>query len=464
MKKLILFFIMASLAVLGTACSSDDSNGGGHKELALLSDANADGIVQGTTVEFTVMAGEGDDVVEVEEGVSFYVNETEVKNPYTFKELGEFKVVAKKNGYKESNTLIIKVIEGDIVGPGDKEKLVLSVVGGETEVEVGDLVTFEVKDKAGINVTDASIMLSDDTSIGYDWKPSDPGTYKIFAFKTGYEKSEGVVVTVKEKVEKTLVLALEEESSDLYIKEEFRLTIKDGDGVAVSDAILYKNGTATAITSSNGIFKVKIDVVGSYALKAVHEGVESNVIDVRVKDKQETPNSFTFQGSTYRITQSTLFFTGIEPLDEEETMFGAAWQVEATEAGGKIAIVMFYTPAYDNGNGDFTYLRPTATNTLAYLAGIVQNRVALAVTSENIAFVFGATTTNSTVYTGEYEGDAPTLGDAPFGINFNGATNFIDDSRAQGIRGVVSATARQGNRSLNAGRMVKTKTLRALSR
>lgn len=463
MKKLLLFLVVACFAALGVACSSDDSKDGGNKELALFSDADEDGIYQGTTVEFTAMIEEGGDVVAIEEGVSFYVGSTEVKNPYTFNEVGEFKVVAKKKGYKESNTLIIKVIEGNIVGPGDKGKLIISVVGGVTEVEVGELVKFEVKDAEGINITNAAIMLSDDTSIGYDWMPRDPGTYKVFAFKSGYEKSEGVIVTVKEKVKKTLVLALEGNPNELYVNERFRLTIKDGNGAAVANAILHKNGTPTAITSVNGVFNVTLDAAGTYALKAVQEGVESNVVNVTVKNKQTATNSFIFQGRTYSIAQSTLFFSGIEPVNQDRTVFAALWQLEAVEAGGKIAIVMFLTPATDNGNGNFSYQRPSPTNTVPYLAGVVQGENTLGFTEDDIEFAFSAATSNGLVYVGRYDAAAANMGGSPFGMNFNGSTNYVDDS-GQGIRGAVSTKAGQGYLSANAGRMMKAKTLRALSR
>ncbi|WP_410878106.1 hypothetical protein [Myroides sp. DW712] len=464
MRKLLLFFMMASLAVLGTACSSDDSKGGSNKELALFSDADEDGIYQGTAVEFTVMAEANGDVVEVEEGVSFYVDGKEVTNPYTFTELGEFKVVAKKKGYKDSNTLIIKVVEGYIVGPEDKGKLTISVVGGVTEVEVDDEVKFEVKDEEGINITTASIELSDGLQVGYRWTPSAPGTYKAFAFKNGYEKSEGVIITVKEKVEKKLVLALEGNPNELYVNERFRLTIKDGQGAAVSNAILYKNEMPTAMTSVNGVFDVTLDAVGTYALKAVQEGVESNGVNVTVKQKQVVANSFSFLGRTYNIAQSTLFFSGIVAIDENETVFAASWQVEAAEAGGKIAIVMFLTAATHNGNGDFSYQRPGPTNTVPYLAGVVQGESTLGFAEDNIDFAFSATTSNGLVYVGRYDAAAADMGGAPFSMNFNGSTNFVNDS-SQGIRGAVSAKAGQGNLPVNAGRMVKkTNTLRALSR
>ncbi|MGS4346237.1 hypothetical protein ACKUSY_11720 [Myroides odoratus] len=194
MRKLLLFFMMASVAVLGTACSSDDSNDEGNMRLALFSNANEDGVYQGTKVIFSVMAEEEGGLVGVSSGVSYYVDGTEVGDSYIFNELGEFKVVAKKKGYRESNMLIIKVIEQI-----NKGKLVVSVVGGETEVKYGDIVRFEVKDEEGINITNANIVLSDDTHIGYVWYPLASGTYKIFAYKDDYERSEGLILTVKER-------------------------------------------------------------------------------------------------------------------------------------------------------------------------------------------------------------------------------------------------------------------------
>jgi len=464
MKKLLLFLVMASFAVLGTACSSDDSESGSNKVLALFSDADEDGIVQGTTVEFTAMIEKGGDVVVIEEGVSFFVGSTEVKNPYTFNEVGEFKVVAKKKGYKESNTLIIKVIEGNIVGPGDKGKLIISVVGGVTEVEVGDNVKFDVKDQEGINVTTASIMLSDETHIGYSWTPPAAGTYKIFAFKYGYEKSEGIIVTVKDKVEKKLVLALEGNANELYVNERFRLMIKDGNGAAVANAILHKNGTPTAMTSVNGVFDVTLDAAGTYALKAVQEGVESNVVNVTVKKKETVANSFDFRGSNYSIAQSTLVFSGIDTIDEAGTEYAAFWQIEGAEVGGKIAIIMFYTPAYPAGGTSFSYERPTATNTTAYAAGVVQNTNVLAATNENVGFLFNAVP-SSNMFVGAYNGSALNLGGSSFRMNFNGLTQYLDVTGLQGVRGVRTAEVGQGNPTIKVDRSMKvTKTLRVWSK
>lgn len=81
-------------------------------------------------------------MVEVKAGVSFYANDAEVKNPYTFNEIGEFNVVAKKSGYKDSNVWTIKVIEERV--SRDNKKLIIETVGGITSVRSQEKPTIHV--------------------------------------------------------------------------------------------------------------------------------------------------------------------------------------------------------------------------------------------------------------------------------------------------------------------------------
>ena len=458
MKKLVLFFMMASLVVLGTACSSDDSKSGGQKVLALFSDADEGGIAQGTAVKFTVMAEEGEDVAEVKAGVSFYVNDTEVKNPYTFNEVGEFNVVAKKSGYKDSNVLTIKVVEGS-------KKLIIKTVSGLTDVGVGKKISFTVTDQEGISITNAGIYLTDGTQIEYDYVFKAVGNFKVIAKSEGYKDSDGLVITVKDKVAE-LIMTLDGEADELYADEVFKLNIKDRTGVAVSNALLYKNGTATAIKSENGVFEVAFDEEGTYKLHAIHEEDESNVVEVTLKAKRKASNSFTFNGRTFDVKNSTLFFKGIEPKDEAGTVFEAQWQLEAAEVadtGGRIAVIMFVTPAESLGEGSFTYERPNLNNAKAFMAGVVQHNNVLALTRENIGFSFGALLDDD-VYVGTYRASAPSLGEGPFTLSYNGKTKYFDNSNTQAVRGVTSVRS-QGKPTIYVDRVQKTvKTLRSLSR
>ncbi|WP_158961763.1 hypothetical protein [Myroides fluvii] len=189
--------MLTSLAMLGTACSSDDNKEGGSKEMVLMFDAYNQEIVQGSKVGFLVLVGDGEDFIEMEDGVKFYADGKEISNPHVFEEVGEYNVVAKKRGYKDSNVLVVKV--GEIEEPGVRKSLTVSLSDGRTEVWTGEGLRFVVKDDEGIMVTNAIITLSDGTDIGYDWYTWNAGTYKIFASLYGYESSPGFILTVKER-------------------------------------------------------------------------------------------------------------------------------------------------------------------------------------------------------------------------------------------------------------------------
>ncbi|MGS4346236.1 hypothetical protein ACKUSY_11715 [Myroides odoratus] len=459
MKKLVLFFMLATISLLSVACSSDDSKEGDKKELFLTADVNKDKVVQGTTVTFTVTTEEGEEVIAIDTGISFYINDEEAKNPYTFTELGTFHVVAKKSGYKDSNTLVVQVVEDDATETG--KKLTIRVSGEQSDVVVGDDVVFEVEDEDGIVVTDATILLDTKTVVGYKWTPEAAGTYKFVAKKSGHKASDVLVVEVKEKPESQLILALIGDADRLFVNDTFQMSIKDERGRAVSKAVLYNEDVSLAIVSKDGVFDVQFAEPGTYEVKAKVNELESNVVKLTI-NKMAAVNTFIFKEESYSIVESTLFFSGIVEL--RRAVFKGEWQVEAYDADGKAAIVLFYTPATAGTGGAFDVEQPNENNTQIEAIGVMQDGDLLGLATTDLQFIFKAVSSSSEKYTGQYLANALELGGNFFSLNYNGDTAYIDDSEVEGVRG-ITATSSGRNLTVKADRIKRaTKTLRQLGR
>ncbi|WP_413510943.1 lipocalin family protein [Myroides odoratus] len=107
MKKILLAFGLMTLVLTGTvACSSDDNNSEQHQQTLVLASTIGTTVPLNEEVAFVVSVG-----TEVIEGTQIYVNGKQGKNPFKFTEKGEYKVIAKKGGYKDSNELTITVLE-----------------------------------------------------------------------------------------------------------------------------------------------------------------------------------------------------------------------------------------------------------------------------------------------------------------------------------------------------------------
>ena len=110
--------LLSSLILLVTvySCSSDDGgkkddNGGKDKEKTLILQAEGDTrVLENTAVLFKV-TGEGNTLADAK----LFVNDAEIsENPYTFTTEGTYTVMAKKEGYKNSNIVTIKVFKDEI--------------------------------------------------------------------------------------------------------------------------------------------------------------------------------------------------------------------------------------------------------------------------------------------------------------------------------------------------------------
>jgi plastocyanin len=192
MKILFMFLAVAGLATFGVSCSSSDDSGngggGGGDEKTLSLSADKKEIKEGESVTFTVKVGD-----KAESGAEFYIGSDKISNPHTFDTEGEYKVVAKKEGFKDSNVVTVKVTkEGDVTP--DPKTLVLKA--SPATVSVGETVNFTVQ-ADGQFIADATIKLNGET-VSNPWTATEVGTFKFKASKEGYEDSSEVTVTVNE--------------------------------------------------------------------------------------------------------------------------------------------------------------------------------------------------------------------------------------------------------------------------
>lgn len=182
MKKLFMFLAVAGLATFGASCSKSDDNGGKEeKQLTIAADKTT--VNEGDTVTFT----------SNESGAEFHVEGKKVTNKYKFATKGDYKVVAKKSGFKDSTALVIKVTEKGTT-PEEKQ---LTLVATPSTVKVGESVMFVVKEGSNM-VNDATItQVGGAVVTGGTWKATAEGTVKFKATKAGFKDSVEVSVTVE---------------------------------------------------------------------------------------------------------------------------------------------------------------------------------------------------------------------------------------------------------------------------
>lgn len=110
--------LLSSLILLVTvySCGSDDGgkkddDGGKGKDKTLILQAEGDTrVLENTAVLFKV-TGEGNTLADAK----LFVNDAEIsENPYTFTTEGTYTVMAKKDGYKNSNIVTIKVFKDEV--------------------------------------------------------------------------------------------------------------------------------------------------------------------------------------------------------------------------------------------------------------------------------------------------------------------------------------------------------------
>ena len=223
MKKLTsLIFVM--LMIIG--CTSDDNSKisepitpePSSNTLKLSSDIKNTSVGTETTFYIT-----NDKKRSVE--AQLFIGETEITSPYVFNEVGSFNVVAKKEGYTDSNILEINVSEEKF------EQLNLVV----------DLQSIEVKQTATFQVRVGKQLLRDNVTIintetneplkNNEFTGTETGKYTFKAVVDGYLPSEEIVITVTPRVLRDLFTFNGEEYpiAAVYIEAEV-MEIEDSTG------------------------------------------------------------------------------------------------------------------------------------------------------------------------------------------------------------------------------------------
>ena len=192
MKKLFMFLAVAGLATFGASCSSSDdsNNGGGGDKAQLVAKASPSSVEVNKDVTFSATA-EGKAV----DGVSFYLGETKLTNPYKFDAKGEYKVVAKKEGFKDSAAITVKVTEAEEPGT---EKKTLTLTVAPNEVVLGQSVTFIVMEGTTNVSSTAKIFVNGAEVSGTSYTATAVGTYAVVAKKEGANDSAEKTFSVVE--------------------------------------------------------------------------------------------------------------------------------------------------------------------------------------------------------------------------------------------------------------------------
>lgn len=187
MKKLLLLFL-ATVAFIG--CSSDDNNETPVVKENLVLSTSQSKITVGEKLKFNVVDKAGKTV-----NAGIYVDNVGVVNPVTFDKAGTFSVVAKKDGFKDSNVLKIEVTD-----VGDVKVIQLQLKATASSVNIGDQVKFTISaDNAAV---DGAVVVNVNTGavvIDNTFDATDIGEFKFVAKKNGFADSAEITVNVEAK-------------------------------------------------------------------------------------------------------------------------------------------------------------------------------------------------------------------------------------------------------------------------
>ncbi|WP_353101927.1 hypothetical protein [Myroides odoratus] len=202
MKKFLLFLVLTSLAVLGTACSSDDNKEVQLEQLVIIPSVGSNTMEIGEEVYIVPYLEKDNDLIRFDGEVSYFVNGVEWGRSFIFYDKGEYKVVGKARGYKDSYPVVLNVVDkknpGEDDGNGSEERrLHVMTRDGRTDYSFNDVIYFDVRDNDDFSIVDATLMISDDVIISNPWRANMRGRFKVVAEKWGYRASEGYVITVK---------------------------------------------------------------------------------------------------------------------------------------------------------------------------------------------------------------------------------------------------------------------------
>ena len=200
--------------------------------------------------EFQIHVGESVDFfVKVDNkliAADVYINNTKIIGAtYIFDKIGTYNVVAKLNGYIDSDEISITVTE--------KPKLTLAT--SETILFKGESATFTIT--SGGQSIAADIYVNGSKITGTSYLFNNVGTFKVQAKRDGYVDSDEITITVTEKPKLTLASS----ATTLFRGESATFTVTSGGQSIAAD--IYVNGskiTGTSYLFNNvGTFKVLVN-------------------------------------------------------------------------------------------------------------------------------------------------------------------------------------------------------------
>lgn len=182
---------------------------------------------------------------------SIFIDDEKISgNGYVFEDVGTFEVIAKLEGYLDSEVIVITVVKK----PG------LNLFASSTSVTVGGNVTFSVT--SGEETLEADIYIDNQKISGSTYIFNNTGTFKVVAKLDGYADSDELSVTVREPQYKT----------DIYVA-----------GTEVSGASqiakYWENGSSVSLTSGTIAYATSIYVYNDDVYVA---GFEENSNGVNV--------------------------------------------------------------------------------------------------------------------------------------------------------------------------------------
>lgn len=191
--------MMATLVILGASCSNDDAKSEDMEQLVIVPDFDHHVAPVGENLGFVPYLEKGTDLVRFHNAVAYFVDGVEAKLPLVFNASGNYTVIGKVPGLKDSYPIQVTAVEKENPGTGEVEEdnyLVLKGENGKVNYRLGEYVYFDVSNQDGLTMLDADLYVSDNVRISNPWRPTRVGTYKVVAKKLGYRASEGLIITV----------------------------------------------------------------------------------------------------------------------------------------------------------------------------------------------------------------------------------------------------------------------------
>lgn len=165
--------------------------------MVIRSDAENNTVKKGKEVIFSAYTEDEDVLNSYHDHVRYFIDGVEASVFYKFEKIGEYQIVGKSEGLKDSYPIRIKVVEADPENGFEFPFLTVTTVTGMTTFETGERIYFDVRNDDGMSITNAELVISDDVVIGNPWRPTKSGTFKVVARKGGYSSSQGLIITVR---------------------------------------------------------------------------------------------------------------------------------------------------------------------------------------------------------------------------------------------------------------------------